>query len=91
MTKADLKYEIKKMIVDALNIPDVNPEDVDESIPIFENPVLNLDSVDALELVVALQRNYGVRIDDQNLARNVLQTIETIAEFVEKNQEQQIT
>lgn len=91
MTKADLKYEIKKMILDALNIPDVNPEDVDESIPIFENPVLNLDSVDALELVVALQRNYGVRIDDQNLARNVLQTIETIAEFVEKNQEQQIT
>ena len=86
MATTDLGHEIKEMILNVLHIPDVRAEDIDESSPIFENPLLGLDSVDALEIVVGLHRNYGVRIDDQNLARNVLQTIDTIAEFVEANQ-----
>ena len=87
MPTPELKREIKTMIIDVLRIPDVKPEDVDDSVPLFENSKLDLDSVDALELVVAIQRNYGARIDDQNLARLVLQSVDSIAQFVEANRE----
>lgn len=80
-----LKTEIKQLIIDTLNIPDVEPEDIDDSVPLFspEN-ILQLDSIDSLEIVVALQQKYKVRIDDQNLARSVLESINTIADFIAK-------
>lgn len=78
-----LKQEIKKLIIDSLNIPDVNPGDIRDDASLFEpNNVLELDSVDALEIVMALQRKYGVKLDDQNTSRYVLTSVDTIAEFV---------
>lgn len=78
-----LKTEIKQMIVECLNLPDVNPEDIDDSTPLFEQPdILTLDSLDALEIVMAIQNTYGLRIDNRNLARTVIQSVDTIAEFV---------
>jgi acyl carrier protein len=88
MPTPELKQEVKQLIIDSLEIPDVTPEQIDDTAPIMMDNLLALDSVDALELVVALQRKYGVRIDDQNLARNVLHSIDTIAEFVENNRAQ---
>lgn len=80
-----LKLEIKKLIIDTLKIPDVDPSDVQDDAPLFGNDnVLGLDSIDGLEIIMALQRNYGVRMDDQNLARFILTSINTIAEFIEK-------
>ncbi len=82
----NLKKEIKQLIIDTLNIPDVQPEDIQNDVPLFspEN-VLQLDSIDSLEIVVALQQKYNVRIDDQNLARAVLESIDTIAYFIHEN------
>ena len=88
MASAELKQEIKQLIMDGLSITDVSPDEIDDAAPIMANNVLELDSVDALEMVVTLQRKYGVRIDDQNLARNVLYSINTMAEFVENNRGQ---
>jgi len=78
-----LKTEIKQLIIDTLKIPDIKPEDIDNNIPLFspEN-ILQLDSIDSLEIVVALQQKYNVRIDDQNLARTVLESINTVADFI---------
>ncbi len=81
----ELKLEIKKLILDALKISDVRPEDIDDAASLFENnPVLQLDSVDALEIVMALQRTYGVHIDDQNIGRFIIKSVDTIAEFIAK-------
>ena len=70
-----LNLEIKQLIIDALKIADVTPGEIEDGAPIFGNPKLQLDSLDAVELFVALQKTYGVKIDDQNLARDVLQKI----------------
>jgi acyl carrier protein len=81
----ELKAEIKKLIIETLKISDVKPEDIDDSASLFENnPVLQLDSVDALEIVMALQRTYGVHIDDQNIGRFIIKSVDSIAEFVAK-------
>jgi acyl carrier protein len=79
----DLKADIKNMIIETLNIEDIAPEDIDDNLPLFggEN-TLGLDSIDAIELVMAVQRQYKVRIDDQNLAREILKNVNTIAEFI---------
>ncbi len=84
MASDELKNEIKALIIEAIQIEDVTPEEIDSSASLFESDLLGLNSIDGLELVAALQRDYGARIDDQNLARNVLQSVDTMAEFVEK-------
>jgi acyl carrier protein len=80
----ELKEEIKVLILESLNIPDVNPEDIADDASLFEDENLGLDSIDGLEIVMALQEKYGVRIDDQNQARFILKSINTIAEFIAK-------
>jgi acyl carrier protein len=84
-----LNREIKQLIIDALKISDVTPDDIEDGAPIFGNPKLDLDSLDAVELFVALQKTFGVKINDQNLARDVLQSVDRIAEFVRANRADQ--
>jgi acyl carrier protein len=78
-----LKTEIKELIIQTLNIKNIVTEQVSDSVPLFsaEN-ILNLDSIDGIELVMAIQEKYQVRIADQNVARNVLESIDSIAEFL---------
>jgi len=84
----DLKNEIKQLIIDCLKIPDVKPDDIDNNVPLFSpDSVLQLDSIDSLEIIVALQQKYNVRIDDQNLARSILESVNSIAEFVSSKRE----
>ncbi|OHD67352.1 MAG: hypothetical protein A2W19_00085 [Spirochaetes bacterium RBG_16_49_21] len=83
---AELKNEIKLLIVETLNITDVAPGEVADGAPLFgQNNALGLDSIDALEIVMALQEKYGVRIDDKNQSRFILQSIATIADFIAQN------
>ncbi|MFW6253593.1 MAG: phosphopantetheine-binding protein, partial [Chitinivibrionales bacterium] len=80
---AELKKEIKELIIDALKIPDVKADDIDSSSSLFEEGGgLQLDSVDALEIVMALQRKYNVHIDDQNLGRFIIKSVDSIAQFI---------
>jgi acyl carrier protein len=85
VSSPELKLEIKKLILDSLKISDVKPEDIDDAASLFENnPVVQLDSVDALEIVMALQRAYGVHIDDQNIGRFIIKSVNSMAEFIAK-------
>lgn len=80
---AELKLEIKLLILETLKFDDVTPEEVDDAALLFdEEQGLGIDSVDALEIVAALQRKYGVRIDDQNIGRFIIRSIDTISDFV---------
>jgi acyl carrier protein len=85
-----LKLEIKNMILTTLNITDVAPERIDNEEPLFSGKnALTLDSVDALEIIMAIQRNYGIRIADQADARYSLRSVNSMAEFIttEKNKQ----
>jgi acyl carrier protein len=83
----ELKLEIKKLILSALKISDVRPEQIDDDASLFEsNPVLTLDSVDALEIVMALQRAYKVHLDDRNQSRFIIRSINSIAGFIAQEQ-----
>ena len=85
---ADLKREIKEVILESLNITDIKPEEIDNSAPLFaKGNILGLDSIDAIELIMTIQKHFKVRIADQNLARHVLESIDTIAEFLIKEKE----
>ncbi len=78
-----LKTEIKELIISTLNITNVTADQVQDDVPLFspEN-ALDLDSIDGIELVMAIQEKFELRIADQNVARNVLESIDSIAEFV---------
>lgn len=81
--KQELKREIKELILSTLKITDVNPDDIVDSVSLFEDGnALRIDSVDALEIVMILQKKYGVHIDDQNLGRFIIKSIDTIAQFI---------
>ena len=83
-----LKWEIKELIVETLGITDVNMEEIDDEKPLFgSDNALTLDSVDGLEIIMALQRKYGVRIGDQNLARSIISSVNNIADFVSREKQ----
>jgi len=82
----ELKIEVKKLIMDTLSITDVNISDIDDEKPLFGgNNGLTLDSVDAIEIIMAIQRMYGIRIADQHVAREVVRSIQSIAQFITDN------
>ncbi|MCK9204652.1 MAG: phosphopantetheine-binding protein [Saccharofermentanaceae bacterium] len=82
----ELKLEIKKLIINTLSITDVDINSIDDEKPLFggEN-TLTLDSVDAIEIIMAIQRKYGLRITDQHIAREVVRSINSIAQFITDN------
>ncbi len=79
----ELKLEVKNLILNTLSLNDINPEDIDDEKPIFGGGnALTLDSVDAIEIIMAIQREYGYRIADQQLAREVIRSVNSIAKFI---------
>jgi acyl carrier protein len=75
-----LQSAIKKAIVRSLRLP-IAPEEIDTSTPLFGDG-LGLDSIDVLELVLELERGFGVSISDEQTGTRVLQSVETIASFI---------
>ena len=74
----ELKAEIKRMLVENLMLK-IGPEQISDDQPLFGPGGLGLDSVDALQLVVALDKNYGLKIPDPESARKILQNVNSIA------------
>ena len=81
----ELKDKLKKEIVKVLNLEDISPEDIDNEAPLFGDG-LGLDSIDALELIVLLEKNYGIKIEDPKDGRKVFYSINTMADFIRQNQ-----
>lgn len=80
----ELKLELKKIIIKAANLEDMAPEDIDDAEPLFVEGV-GLDSIDALELSVALELSYGINISDSEVAKAAFSSVNTLSAFVEKN------
>ena len=83
MTLDIIKSETRKLILETLNIEDVQPEEIIDDISLFsgENNI-TIDSIDVLEIVVTIQQSFNVKIRDQNHARLIVNTVDSIAEFI---------
>jgi acyl carrier protein len=81
----ELVEELKQLIIDSLKLEDVKPPDIDPAAPLF-NEGLGLDSIDALELGVALQKRFGLRFDSNaEEMRGHFRSVQTLADFVAAN------
>ena len=80
----DLRYELKLLIVSTLKLEDVRPEEIADDAPLFREG-LGLDSIDALELTVALEKRYRLSIPDEEVGKRAFATIVTLAAFVAEN------
>lgn len=80
---SDLKQRIKEVIIDSLNLEDISPADIDAAAPLFSDEGLGLDSVDALELGLALQKHFGFRMENDSAAlREHFYSVDTLAAFM---------
>ena len=77
--------EIKLKLIDALNLDGMTPEDIDNDAPLFGDKGLGLDSIDVLELIVLLERNYGIRLANPQEGKDVFRSIAVMADYVAAN------
>ena len=77
--------EIKLKLIDALNLDCMTPEDIDNNAPLFGDEGLGLDSIDVLELIVLLERNYGIRLASPAEGKQVFQSVAVMADYIQKN------
>lgn len=80
----ELTKELKEEIIEALNLEEMTPEDIDESDALFGDG-LGLDSIDALELIVLLDKKYGIKLANPAEGKAIFKSIATIADYVSKN------
>lgn len=81
----ELVLELKEQIIFSLNLEEMTPEDIDEAAPLFGEDGLGLDSIDALELIVLLEKNYGIRLANAAEGKTIFTSVKAIAEYVAKN------
>lgn len=80
----ELIEKIKVQVIDVLNLEDVEPDDIETDSPLFGDG-LGLDSIDALELIVLLEKQYGIKIEDPKDGKKIFYSIRTIAEYIDQN------
>lgn len=81
----DLIETLKEQIIEALNLEDMTAADIDNDAPIFGEDGLGLDSIDALELIVMLEKNYGIRLANAKEGKDVFKSVRIMAEYIEQN------
>ena len=79
-----LVNKLKEEIIEVLNLEDMQPSDIDENAPLFGDG-LGLDSIDALELIVLMEKNYGIKLQDPNQGKEIFRSIKVMAEYIAAN------
>jgi len=80
----ELKAELKAKIIEALNLEEVTVDEIEDQAPLFGDG-LGLDSIDALELTVLLDKDYGIKVTDPKIGKTIFQSIETLAAYISEN------
>ncbi|MDE5645591.1 MAG: acyl carrier protein [Muribaculaceae bacterium] len=80
----NLILQLKQQIIEALNLEDLTPADIDAEAPLFGEG-LGLDSIDALELIVLLEREYGIRLSNPAEGKEIFRSVASIASYVAAN------
>ncbi|MDR2359508.1 MAG: phosphopantetheine-binding protein [Prevotellaceae bacterium] len=81
MEKTALVEQLKAQIIEALLLEDLTPGDIDPAAPLFVEG-LGLDSIDALELILLLEKQYGIRVEDPKERRDALQSVNAMADYI---------
>ncbi len=81
----DLILKLKEQIIDALNLEDMEPDEIETEEPLFGDG-LGLDSIDALELIVLLEKNYGIKIENPKDGQKIFHSVKTMAEYITEHQ-----
>ncbi len=82
---SELKEKLKAQIIEQFNIEDMQVADIDDDVQLFNENGLGLDSIDALELIVLLDSQYGIKIENPAEGRMIFESINTLAAYIEKN------
>ncbi len=85
-TMEELILKLKEDIISLLNLLELTPEEIETEAPLFGDG-LGLDSIDAMELVMYLEKNYGIKIENPKEARKIFTSIKTMAEYIVASQE----
>lgn len=80
----ELILQLKKEIIEVLNLEEVKPEDIDNDASLFGEG-LGLDSIDALELIVLIEKNYGIKLKDPAQGKEIFKSISVMADYIAKN------
>ena len=83
---SDLKENLKAQIIEQLNLEDLTPADIQDDAPLFGDQGLGLDSIDALEFIVLLDSNYGIKISDPSEGKEIFESVNTLAAYITKHQ-----
>ncbi|MGB8705486.1 MAG: phosphopantetheine-binding protein [Gillisia sp.] len=78
----DLKTDLKRSIIEQLNLEELSVEDIENDEPLFGDG-LGLDSIDALELIVLLEKDYGIKLTDPAEGKNIFASINKMADYIE--------
>ena len=77
----ELKRQLKQQIIEVLSLEEINPEDIVDSEPLFGEG-LGLDSIDALELIVLMEKNYGIRLSNPAEGKVIFASLDTMADYI---------
>jgi acyl carrier protein len=80
----DLILSLKQEIIEALNLEEIVPGDIDDDAPLFGEG-LGLDSIDALELIVLMEKNYGIKVSDPAQGRELFKSIRVMAGYIQEH------
>lgn len=81
----ELIEKLKVQIIETLNLEDLEPSDIDANDPLFGDDGIGLDSIDALELIVLMNKEYNIQIADPEEGKNVFYSIKTMADYIAAN------
>lgn len=79
-----LKKELKERIIDVLNLEEIEVDEIQNDDPLFGDG-LGLDSIDALELIVLMDKEYGIKLSDPKEGKSIFQSINTMAAYIDQN------
>ena len=81
----ELIEKLKAQLIDALNLEEVKPEDIDPEAPLFGDEGLGLDSIDALEIILLLDKEYGIKLKNPAEGKQVFHSVKTMADYITAN------
>ncbi|WP_370862190.1 phosphopantetheine-binding protein [Parabacteroides faecis] len=80
-----LVQELKEALIESLNLEDITPDEIEDEAPLFGDEGLGLDSIDALEIILILERNYGIRIEKPAEGKSIFYSVRTLADYIIEN------
>lgn len=81
----ELIEQLKRELITELNLEEITPEEIDAEAPLFGDEGLGLDSIDALEIILILERNYGIKIENPAEGKQIFYSVRTLADFITTN------